>query len=341
MTASDTTPQWLTDLLSAPAPHDGAEATLRGEHFVCRRGIWRATLASTEDQAQTAEAFAFKWGKRETFERDAAVDRTAAWLRERYGDVAKAAWWDDYGDEPLVVDAGCGAGLSALALFGDRLRSVRYLGVDVSTAVDVAASRFAERELPAGFLQADLTSVPLDDASADVVFSEGVLHHTPSTQTALTSVARLLKPGGRLLFYVYRRKGPVREFTDDLLRARIRDLSPEAAWEALMPLSELGRALGELHVEVDVPQDVELLGIPAGRIDVQRLFYWHVCKAYYHPDLTVDEMNHINYDWFAPAYAHRQSREEVGDWCEGLGLEVEREDVQAAGITMIARRPTE
>ncbi len=47
-----------------------------------------------------------------------------------------------------------------------------------------------------------------------MIFSEGRTHHTDSTRAALEAVARLLAPGGRLLFYVYRRKGPVREFTD-------------------------------------------------------------------------------------------------------------------------------
>jgi len=36
---------------------------------------------------------------------------------------------------------------------------------------------------------------------------------------------------------------------------------------------------------------------PGRRTSVQRLFYWHVAKAFYRPDLTFDEMNHINFDW--------------------------------------------
>ena len=58
-------------------------------------------------------------------------------------------------------------------------------------------------------------------------------------------------------------------------------MRPDEAWEAIVPLTRLGQALGELDAVVDVPEDVELLGIPAGPIDVQRLFYWHVVKAYY------------------------------------------------------------
>jgi len=152
------------------------------------------------------------------------------------------------------------------------------------------------------------------------------------------ALRHLPRPGGRFLFYVYRRKGPVREFTDDYVRGRLAELDPEAAWSAILPLTKLGRALGELDIAVDVPEDVELLGIPAGRIDIQRLFYWNVVKAYYDPELSLDEMAHINFDWFAPRNAHRQSSAEVRAWCAEAGLEIERERIEEAGITVVARK---
>src|SRR5205807_4695048 len=179
---------------------------------------------------------------------------------------------------PLLLDAGCGAGLSAVGTFGDRLRDVRYLGLDVSTAVEAAAERMRARNVVAGFVQASLLDAPLPDGSVDVVFAQGVLHHTDSTAAAIAALARKLRTGGRFLFYVCRKKGPVREFTDDYVRARLAEMAPEQGWAAMMPLTRLGRALGELKLEVDVPEAIELLGIPAGRIDVQRLFYWHVAK---------------------------------------------------------------
>jgi SAM-dependent methyltransferase len=335
---TDPTPKWLRELLDLPAGDEDLEVDLAGQTFVFRDGIWRSRAVVSAAQQQTAETFGFKWAQRATFESEASVRNAGAWLRERYGDVADAGWWSDHGPTPLVLDAGCGAGFSALALFGDRLDAVRYLGVDVSSAVDVAAARFAEAGHPCGLLQADLGALPLAPGSVDVVFSEGVLHHTDSTEKALHAACELLRPGGRILFYVYRRKGPIREFTDDHLREALQSMTPQEGWDALLPLSRLGRTLGELEIELDVPEAVELLGIPAGRIDLQRFFYWHVCKAYYRPELDLDELNHINFDWFAPANAHRQSPEEVRAWCADAGLVVEREDVQEAGITIVGRK---
>jgi arsenite methyltransferase len=55
-------------------------------------------------------------------------------------------------------------------------------------------------------------------------------------------------------------------------------------------------------------------------------------------EMTLDELHHINYDWYAPRNAHRQSLEEVRSWCAEAGLDVERERAEPAGITIIARK---
>lgn len=331
-------PEWLSELLGHPLPAEGGAVTLGGRRFVMVRGILRDEGVLSHNQAQTADVFGFKWRQHASFETPAMVAKAATWMVEKYGNVAEAPWWEEYGPHPLVVDAGCGAALSAIELFGERLRSVRYLGVDVSDAVDTAAARFATRGLAAGFVQTDLGRLPLADGTVDVLFSEGVLHHTDSTELSLKQLAKLLKPGGRFLFYVYRTKAPVREFTDDYIRDRLEGCTPQQAWEALMPLTRLGQALGELNVEIEVPDDIPLLGIPAGRVDVQRLFYWYFCKAFHHPDFTLDEMNHLNYDWYAPRNAHRQTPEQVRQWCNEAELRIEREQLEQSGITIVARK---
>jgi SAM-dependent methyltransferase len=330
-------PDWFWTWLGVDGPWQGARM-IGGQDFEIRAGIPRSAALLSQAQAQTEETFGFKWKKRETFESSASLARMKAWLVERYGDVVHAPWFRDHGARPLLVDAGCGAGMSALELFSEALPHIRYLGIDVSEAVDVAADRFAERGLEAAFMQADISQLPFPESSVDLIFSEGVLHHTNSTEGALAALARLLRPGGRFLFYVYRRKGPIREFTDDHIREKLQSMTPQEAWAALEPLTRLGVALGELQAEIEIPEPIDLLGIPAGRIDVQRLFYWHVAKTFYRPDLDFGEMNHINYDWYAPANAARQSPEQVRDWCARSGLEIEREVVEEAGITVIARK---
>jgi len=285
-----TYPDWFEELIGQPLPEEGECLRLNGASHCMVKGKLRADALYSAHQAQTEDTFGFKWKKRETFESKEFRKRHRDWLNNRYG-TAKGQ--DCFSDNALVLDAGCGAGWSALEYFADVFPQIRYLGVDISEAVDVAAERFREHGVHGAFVQSDLQQLPIPEQSVDVMFSEGVLHHTDSTEKALKSLVSYLKPGGRFMFYVYRRKGPVREFTDDYIRERLQSMSGEEAWRALMPLTKLGKALGELNVTVDVPEAIDLLGIPAGPIDVQRLFYWHVCKAFYDPNLSLEEMNHI------------------------------------------------
>lgn len=332
-------PAWFPALLGIEEfPAAGEPFEIAGKRYVLDGGILRAEALHSSRQAQTADAFGYKWRQVETFESEKSLGRVREWLLERYGDVPAAGWWSDYDGTPVLLDAGCGAAMSSLALFGTFLNDVRFVGADISEAVDVAATRCAEQRVHGAFVQDDLGSLPFAPGSIDVIFSEGVLHHTDSTRDALHRLARLLSPGGRFLFYVYNKKGPIREFTDDYVRAQLQEMAPEEAWKAVESLTKLGIALGELGVEIEVAEDVRLLEIPAGRYDLQRLFYWHVAKAFHHPELSFDELNCINYDWYAPANAHRQTPEQVRTWCAEAELEIEHEHVEEAGITVIARR---
>lgn len=341
MNACSVTPEWLMELMGIVPGNEckeGNEILARGQEFILRHNILRQKRLASEAQSQTSDIFDFKWHKRDTFESHSMQRIVTDWLYERYGDPDTAVWWRGVESETIVLDAGCGGAHTALALFGDRLSSVRYLGVDISNAVEIANQRCLEAGIKAAFLQADITDLPFAEDCVDIIYSEGVLHHTDSTESAINALSRHLKPNGWFLFYVYRKKGPIREFTDDYIREKLQGMDPAHAWEALKPLTALGESLGALNAEIEIPQTIELLDIPAGRMSVQRLFYWHVLKAFYRPELSLEEMNHINFDWFAPKNAHRQTIEDVRRWCSDAGLVIHRERVEDAGITIIARK---
>ncbi|HLI13641.1 MAG TPA: hypothetical protein VKY65_18770 [Alphaproteobacteria bacterium] len=112
-----------------PEPEDGKAIIFRGQKFIARDGIYRAEALLSAAQAQTSEAFGFKWHQRDTFESEASLRAMREWLRERYGDVA--TWLPEHGERPILLDAGCGAAMSAIELFGPLLKRTSYLGVDV------------------------------------------------------------------------------------------------------------------------------------------------------------------------------------------------------------------
>lgn len=328
----------LEQLLGRPLPAIGTVFDVRGQRFVIERGLLRSKELATQSQQQTSDSFGFKWKRRSSYENPVMLEAIRTWLIERYGPAESMAWLFTPQKDQILLDAGCGSGLSALELFGEKLNSVRYVGADISEAADVAAKRFAERKIRGEFIQSDLTKLPFAEETVDAIFSEGVLHHTDSPRNALAAIAKLLKVGGRIMFYVYNKKSPIREFADDFIRERLQGLGPEESWDKLMPLTKLGEALGRLDIEINVPETIDLLGIPAGKINLQRLFYWHIFKAYYRPEWSLDEMNHVNFDWYAPKNSFRQTPEEVRSWCRELNLAIEREVVEEAGITIIARK---
>ena len=302
-------------------------------------GIPRFTQIEDAGQADTARTFGYKWRRRASYESEAMRDAARKWLLERYGFGGGEELRDHLAERGVVIDVGCGSGFSTALWLDEAWASSNalWVGAEISDAIDVARERLGQIEGTA-FVQADLMRLPIADGSAGAIIAEGVFHHTPSTKAALEAVVPLLQPGGELLFYVYRRKAPVREFTDDFVRDCVAALSPDEAWAMLEPLTKLGKALAELDAVVDVPEDVPLLGIKAGRYDVQRLVYWHFAKLYWNPQLSLEENTHVQFDWYHPRYAHRQTEDEVLEWCASAGLDVTRCHVEDAGITVRALR---
>ena len=291
------------------------------------------------NQKQTEETFDYKWKKRDTYESEAVQTEWRRWLFEKYFDSDQNELITLLsGGKKRILDAGCGSGGSGERLFGEFINDHEYVGVDISDAVEIAEQRFKERGLSGTFVKADLNNIPPELGQFDIVFSEGVLHHTDSVKDSLAYLTSRLNPSGRFLFYVYVKKAPIREFTDDLIREAISGMSDEDAWKALEPLTQLGKALGELDIEVDVPQDIPYLGISRGKMNLQRLFYYKICKAFYRQEYSVDEMNHCNFDWFRPKNCYRHTPDEVRDFCEHAGLVIERIHVEESGISVIGRR---
>ena len=105
------------------------------------------------------------------------------------------------GEGATVVDIGCGAGMDLLLAARDVGPRGRAIGVDMTEAMAARAGAAAE-EAGLGNVEirlGDALALPLDDATADVVLSNGVLNLVPDKSAAFAEVFRALKPGGRLL----------------------------------------------------------------------------------------------------------------------------------------------
>ncbi|HIF31965.1 MAG TPA: methyltransferase domain-containing protein [Planctomycetes bacterium] len=314
------------------------------ETYPIVRGIPRfLTADELKDQEQTQESFSYKWTRADSFyteSRDEIDDKTFDFMvetePERYGFEDISEMRQHYESADSILEVGCGSGHYTSLYMTPDYRG-KYVGVDLSAGIDIAKERHAGVKR-ADFVQANLFSLPLKEQAFDIVHCRGVMHHTPSTEAAFKSVSKFVKPGGEFIFLIYRKNGPVREFTDDLIREAIKDQPAGEAWEKLMQLTKFGKALSELNVEVDIPEDVDLLGIKAGKYDIQRLIYNHFVKAFWKSDWSDDESNIISFDWYHPQYVFRHTQEEIEGWCSEEGFEIESIDDRWVGFTVRARK---
>ncbi|MGH3370126.1 MAG: methyltransferase domain-containing protein, partial [Nocardioidaceae bacterium] len=246
---------------------DGTEViagTLRcpnGHSYPVQAGVPRMLPGAEVDQASrsTADSFSAKWQRIPAFGHDDASRETYVdWYLQRFGFRTIDGLRAFLAERSLVLDAGTGLGRDA-RLYGEN-SSAEVFGIDISRSVDAAWEHV--RHLPnVHLVQADLTQLPFRAGSFDYVACDQVLHHTPDTAGSFSHLVEHVAPGGELAVYVYKQKGPVREFCDDFLRAHYTKSTPEERYEFSEAMALLGKALTELDVALEVPKDIPILGI--------------------------------------------------------------------------------
>jgi len=100
----------------------------------------------------------------------------------------------------VVLDLGCGAGTDLLIAAQMTGPTGRVIGVDM-TASMLDRARASADEMGLGSVELHeglIESVPLEDASVDVVISNGVIDLVPDKDAAFDEIDRVLRPGGRL-----------------------------------------------------------------------------------------------------------------------------------------------
>ncbi len=108
-----------------------------------------------------------------------------------------------------VLDVGCGTGTLALEAKRHVGQAGRVAGVDPSQEQIVRAhAKAARRHLPIDFQIGVIEQLPFPDQTFDVVFSTLMMHHLPASlkRQGLAEIARVLKPGGRLVIADFTRK---------------------------------------------------------------------------------------------------------------------------------------
>jgi SAM-dependent methyltransferase len=135
-------------------------------------------------------------GTREFFERIEAHRYEKEWHIPAAAEFAKSRGL-------RVLEIGCGLGTDG-AQFAKA--GADYTGIDLTdAAIELARRRFELFGLQGEFQVADAENLEFSDESFDLVYSHGVLHHTPDISAAVREIHRVLKPGGRAIVMLYHR----------------------------------------------------------------------------------------------------------------------------------------
>ena len=102
-----------------------------------------------------------------------------------------------------LLEVGCGMGTDLLQFSRGGARCV---GVDLTPrSIEITQHRFKLYGADGAFMISDAENLPFRDESFEVVYSNGVLHHTPDTEGAIREVHRVLRPGGVAKVMLYHR----------------------------------------------------------------------------------------------------------------------------------------
>ena len=112
------------------------------------------------------------------------------------------------GRERAVLEIGVGMGADHLRWAQEAPQ--RLVGVDLTPrAIALTSERLRHHGLQSQLLVCNAEHLPLPDDTFDLVYSWGVLHHTPRTEQAVAEVHRVLRPGGEARIMIYHRPSVV------------------------------------------------------------------------------------------------------------------------------------
>ena len=174
---------------------DDLDASARRLWLLVREQVG-ATAGAAQDQRRLQAALAERRTKSQEFFSSSA----GQWDRlrdELFGDRFHLAALAAFADPDWVVgDLGCGTGQvsAALAPF-----VARVVAVDASAAMLQAARKRLHGFDNVDLRRGELEALPIDDGRLDAATLMLVLHHVPEPARALAEVARVLKPGGRVI----------------------------------------------------------------------------------------------------------------------------------------------
>jgi 2-polyprenyl-3-methyl-5-hydroxy-6-metoxy-1,4-benzoquinol methylase len=288
-------------------------------------------------RSQTNESFRQKWTNGPASFVSTTMDENSeifSWILKRNGFNSPSEFEDWLSPRGRILDAGCGNGRITGLLRKYSQSESEILGIDYSSH-EIAKSNFGSLT-NTQFMYADLMEDLSSLGTFDLIYCQEVLHHTEDPRYSFHNLVKLLKPGGEIAIYVYKKKSELREFSDDFVRQAIQDLSFEETREVISQITDFARSISQIQGVFKFPE-IPILGIKSSEQTIHRFIYNNVFKNFWNDELTYEENFLINFDWYHPSTCFRHTLSEVNDWFNEFHLTVLHAVEDDFGITMRGR----
>ena len=299
---------------------EGVLSCISKHKFFIKNGVPKLVVDKERVFVKTEDSFSSKWKNyNKTYHSSKWIKNQKKWFLERFGWKTSKDFEKFLKTRSRILDAGTGIGNSA-KLFSTNLNSTVF-AIDASESIEFAYKKDGKTK-NIHFLQADIRKLPFRKKFFDFICSDQVLHHTKDTESSFKMLSKLLTKKGLISIYVYRKKGPLREFSDNYIRKSTIKMTEMQCMEFSKSMALLGKSLAQLKKKITIKEDIPLLEIKAGTYDIQRFLYWNFLKCWWSPDVPFDQSVATNYDWYFPKFAYRHSEKEVKKWFKDVKLKI-------------------
>ena len=274
-----------------------------GVRYPIARGVPRMNVAM-DGLERVAQTFSYEWAAHQAGKLEEQETLWGLTLEEDWSYFLEGTrLTEDDLEHKVVLDAGCGSGRLTRQIAEHGAETV--IGVDIIDAVDGAFER--SRHLPnVHVVQGNIFELPLRKRVFDLVWSNGVIHHTPDARRAHEALAEMVKPQGLLYVWVYAKRFNPFRFTKDVLDFLRVTRLPEPV---LLRISQVFAYVSfGLWLAYKLARKLPPLR-PRSRWARRTL-----------RRRTVDELQLTWFDALSPEYDSRHTEPEVVGWFERLGF---------------------
>jgi len=257
-------------------------------------------------QKSTKESFGYQWLR---YDVDSGEEDRAVFFHD-------SQLSENELQNKIILDAGCGMGryTRVAGSMGGEI-----LAVDLSRSILKAYQENKDNPC-AHIMQADLLHLPFREKQFDVIYSLGVLHHTPDPRRAFLNLAHCLNAGGIMAIWVYGTAGKFRDFKTNPLRGERRkyvtsDMAKRIHWSVVSFREFLSDTVRLVTTRMYLPL-LYLLCYPLAAFGKIPLLKYLTASVHSNWRVRLQE----NFDWFSPQYQSHHTKEEVGSWFNEVKL---------------------